>query len=61
MQASDWPFMIEGGDLADYAERRFRSHRQRATSMARGEMPAGANDGFLRELASETLRRAFGG
>jgi 1,4-alpha-glucan branching enzyme len=59
MQASDWPFMIEGGALADYGERRFRSHRDRAIGLARGKLHADANDGFLRELDSETLRAAF--
>jgi 1,4-alpha-glucan branching enzyme len=72
LQASDWPFMIHGRDLARYGRGRFRLHLARVRRLvevarqqrpgaeeARGVERGGGRGGFLRELSSEELRGAF--
>jgi 1,4-alpha-glucan branching enzyme len=66
-ESSDWLFMIDGDDLADYGRERLEGHLARARSfaaIARGEQEPseteGAEleaspDGFLRELRGEEL------
>jgi 1,4-alpha-glucan branching enzyme len=73
LQASDWPFMLHGGELADFARSRVRTHFTRAErwleivhaatwnaeqQRALGELAS--NDGFLHELAGAELRDAYG-
>ncbi|MEJ7734849.1 MAG: 1,4-alpha-glucan branching protein domain-containing protein [Polyangiaceae bacterium] len=73
LEASDWPFMIHGGDTAQYAEARMRRHRGRVArlvAVAQGRGPVGEDDArwvealradtpFLASLPGEVLLRAF--
>ena len=73
LQASDWPFMLHGGQLADFARARVRGHYARAErwleivhaatwngeqERALGELATAG--GFLHELAGAELRDAYG-
>ena len=63
MQASDWPFMIDDGAVADFGRSRFEHHRRRAlelsASIVRGKPEHVEDGGFLHELHGPTLRRHF--
>lgn len=71
-QASDWPFMIRGGDMASYAEARAEAHTARALRLAdmayRPDLdPASTalledveqSDNFLSGLTGDALRSAY--
>lgn len=54
-QASDWPFLITGGEVADYAERRLLEHcaaAERLTGVLQGREPVDAG-----QRAAEEFRR----
>jgi 1,4-alpha-glucan branching enzyme len=68
MQASDWLFMIDAGEHAEHARRRFERHGADALRLAKGERLAGGQagsqhaqrGGWLRELDDATLCAALG-
>jgi 1,4-alpha-glucan branching enzyme len=73
LEASDWPFMIHGGDTAQYAEARMRRHRGRVArlvAVAHGRGEVGDDDArwveglradtpFLEGVPAEVVMRAF--
>ena len=69
LEASDWLFMIDGGDMAEYGRHRLQDHARRVDELldlARSTEPSAQRldllcpaGGFLRELSSERLREAF--
>jgi 1,4-alpha-glucan branching enzyme len=54
-QASDWPFIVTTGEVADYGERRFRQHAEAAESLVAALERGGDLDGAA-ERANQ-LRR----
>lgn len=73
LEASDWAFMIHGGDLADYAHQRVARHDQRILELVglaqRAEPTAQETarvdelcdaGGYLQELSGQELRDVFG-
>jgi 1,4-alpha-glucan branching enzyme len=73
LEASDWPFMVHGGDMVRYAEARVRTHRGRVarlSAIARGQGQVSTDDAswvreiceqgrFLADLEGPSLRSAF--